>query len=156
MLKRNNMIWLILACVMLFFLSYIRESFFLTLNGVIRNQPEINSYFNWFYMLFNSMSINTLLLLKWISTIVFSIFFVSATLFFIYKYFSNRNYIKVLTYVYAVTVAFILIFGLIGVLLGKYQQFYVIIRFLAGIIQSPLIFFFAIPVFSFIGSFNKK
>lgn len=156
MLKRNNIQWLIFACLMFFFLSYVRESYFLTLNGVIHRQPEINSYVHWFYELFSKLSVNTLSLLKWLSTIVFSVFFVGSTLFFLFKYFNQINYLKVVGYFYAFLLVLILITGGVGVLLGKYHQFYGFIRFLAGIIQSPLIFFTAIPVFSFTGSLNKK
>lgn len=157
MLRRNNIRWLIFAFLMLFFLSYLRESYFLTLNGVIHRQPLINSYVRWFYELFSSMSVETLNSLKWISTMVFSIFFISATLFFLFKYFNQKNYLRVVSYFYAFLVVLMLILGVLGgVVLGKFQQFYGFIRFLAGIIQSPLIFFIAIPVFSFIGSFNKK
>lgn len=155
MLKRNNIRWLIFACLMLFFLSYVRESYFLTLNGVIHRQPEINSYVHWFYELFSKLSVNALSLLKWVSTIVFSASFVGVTLFFLFKYFNQINYLKVVGYFYTSLVVLMLIAGVLGAVLDKFQQFYGFIRFLAGIIQSPLIFFIAIPVFSFIRSFNK-
>ena len=132
---------------MLFFLSYVRESYFLTLNGVIRCQPEINSYVHWFYELFSKLSINTLNLLKWISTIFFSVSFIAATLFFLFKYFNKFIYLKAVGYFYIGFIVVMLAIGLVGLLLGKYQQFYKPIRFLAGIIQSPLIFFIAISLF---------
>ncbi|MBX2959485.1 MAG: hypothetical protein KF732_05960 [Flavobacteriales bacterium] len=154
--RKNNIRWLFVACTLLFFLSYLRESYFLTLNGVIHQQPIINSHVRLFYELFSDLSVNTLVVMKWLSTVVFSIFFIGATLFFLHKYFSQMNYLKMVGYFYVGIFTVMLAIGLVGFLLGKYQQFYAPIRFLAGIIQSPILFFIAIPVFSFMGSVNKK
>lgn len=146
---------IVVACLSLFSLSYFRESYFLTLNSVVQGQLKSNSHIDFLYSFFKTIDINKLYIHKWTSTVFFSLIFIGFTLYFLYKYFLNIHYVKIVGYLYLVVIFVVSIVGLISYWLGLFNQWYFILRFIAGIVQSPLVFFFFIPLFSFVNMIKE-
>lgn len=126
--------------VLLFLIGYIRETVFLVINSVLRNYPfpYNRSYITPPAFLYD-INDETLLMLKWMLTFVFSALFAGMTILFIQFYFRNTSYNKITLRIYLMLVGVSLLLSLVGIIFNSFDETYAISRFIIGLAQYPLI-----------------
>ncbi len=150
LLKNKSLLWLALGTLVLFGLSYLREGFFLSLNGVILNSPSSNAYFDNLLPYFKQLDLKFLVQLKWIGTMLFSLAFMSVTLFFLYKVFNSKRPTIFIAGLYFLFISLSLFVGVSAYFFFSFDKVYSVIREIFGFIQSPLPFFLVAPLFYFL------
>ena len=150
LLQNKSILWLAFGMLVLFVLSYFREGFFLSLNGVILNNPSSNAYFDSILPYFKQLDLKLLVQLKWIGTILFSLSFMIFTLFFLQKVFNSKKPTLFIAGLYFLFISLSLIVGVFGYFFFSFDKVYGIIREIFGFIQSPLPYFLAVPLFYFL------
>lgn len=126
--------------VIIFFIGYLRETFFLVLNSVLNRYPfpYNNSYVSPPDFLYSYNS-QTLITVKWLLTFGFSIVFFIVSLVLIHFYFKNRSFNKITVWAYLFLIGISFSIAGFGILLGNFDETYALSRFIIGLVQSPLI-----------------
>lgn len=139
-LKKIPSVWKwIIFCLLLLFLSYIRETIFLVVNSVIAG--EVNNYANtappnWI----KELNSKELILLKYIFTATFIVLFSFCTHFALSMVFKNKLISNVSKTIYIGTIGLlVLIFGADQLIT---EPLYSLQRMIVGVLHSPLIFLF--------------
>ena len=129
-----------LVLILIFLLGYLRELVFLSINAVINKYPfpYTRAYIKPSPFLYN-LSSETLFYLKWILTLCFSVFFCGATLALIHFYYNSKAFNKLTIATYVVLFMISLITWFLGSLFNQVSFFYTASRFIAGLIQYPLL-----------------
>lgn len=151
LLKKSVTVFLFLIC---FAIGYARETIFLVINTVIHDYPVLNntSYLTPPEFLYN-IDPQQLMSAKWILTFIFSIIFMSITLLIINFYFKSKTFNKITLIINFTLFVFALIISLIGISTNHFDEFYPISRFIAGLLQSPLLTF---AIFTLLYFINKN
>jgi heme/copper-type cytochrome/quinol oxidase subunit 2 len=139
----------ILILVSLLSFGYYRDFLFKTINGLLKAwdfdvdyviPPSLKFLENYQY--------DTLLNLKWVLTLVFSIVYLMIALFAIKTLFNNRKYTQIAIGTYLGIILFSSIFILIGYLFhSTSEKMYEFARYFMGLAQSPIILMILIPAF---------
>lgn len=130
-------------------LGFLRDSIFKTINSLLRAWDLDQDYFLPPLLNFlENFQYDTLVNLKWILTLLFSLLYLLLSLITIKMLFGNRNFFKITIWSY---VAILLVSGIlitIGyVFKGTTEKTYEFARYLMGLAQSPLILMILIPAF---------
>lgn len=116
--------WLVVMVVITVILGFIRDHIFVGMNAQIKGgSPASESLGAW----------------KWILTGAFSVAYYLITILFIKLLYNYRNYYLLATGVYGFLLLIAGIVGLTGIILFTFQQVYLYIRAILGIVQSPVV-----------------
>ncbi len=141
----------IVAALLVLFVctGFFREFVFLNWNEQIRvtyyNSPDshVHPVMQWL----GSFSYESLYWLKWPITLVFSVIFAGLSILIVHLLFKSRAYNKITLYAYAALFLLSFLFFVIGWLIGFRDAAYPIARFLAGMIESPVLLIILIASF---------
>lgn len=145
--KKSVFILLIIVCLLL--LGFYRDFFFKNINALIQSH-ELNVGFSMPSSLsvFDNVEYTSLIKIKWILTIAFSVFHLLISIIAIKILFENKKYIRITIGVYIALTLVSAIFITTGYFFpGISQNMYSFSRYLMGMAQSPLILMILIPAF---------
>jgi hypothetical protein len=133
----------------LLIVGFSRDFIFKSINALVKaNDFDMDYYLHPSLSYLEQFENTTLIKIKWLLTLIFSLLYFIIDYISIKSLFKNQTYLKILffTYVSVFLISGILI--LIGILLqGQRQAMYEFARYLMGMLQSPLILMILIPVF---------
>jgi hypothetical protein len=156
MTNKNRFLYILIILGTIIITGFSRDFIFKSINGLLKAWDS-----NQYYYLHPSISFlekydyNTLINLKWLLTICFSLFYLLITLFAVRFFFGKKK--KYLFIVYAAYLSLICISGLSvlgGYLFNSTERMYEFARYLMGMAQSPLILMILIPLFKFMEKEN--
>ncbi|HRN40612.1 MAG TPA: hypothetical protein PK649_00895 [Vicingus sp.] len=128
----------ILLGFILLLLTLLRENVFLEINGVLNQTGYNKAYFYLLDPLISNLSIDQLVLLKWVLTIGFILLISSLTVLVVKWWFNQTNYtsttIKIILLLFIVSSVITFILWL----LGLFNHYYVVLRKMVGFLSSPL------------------
>lgn len=126
--------------ILLFFIGYLREAVFLTLNSVYNNNPFP---YNTAYIkppdFLYQWNESSLYYLKWSLTIGFSFVFAATALLLVHFYFKNHHFNKITIFIYLILIILSTLVSFTGLITNSFDTLYAISRFIIGLVQSPLI-----------------
>lgn len=150
MKKVKKPIQLTALLLLIFFVGYYREIFFLVINSVINGEPYP---YNVFYIqapdFLNQLSPSFLITLKWGLTFLFSAVLMLLTILVVQIYFSTQKYFKLVFSIYGLICIVAIVFYAVGLLFNILESTYPITRYLIGLPQSPLLCFLVFIVVYF-------
>jgi len=153
-LKKINSVIIAVLFIGLFVLSYLRESYFRVINGIISNRKSnINIAPPEF--LKNNFTPEQLINLKWILTIFFCFCFWGIGVLILKKLFPGKNFFKKFSIIYISFFVLAVCLALSGKIVGQWEEFYSISRSLIGILHSPVLILGAVGIFYF-AQFHHK
>ena len=142
-----------LGVLFVFTLSYLRENYFLVLNGVINNNDSYKANIqipNFLY----SFSINQLIILKWTSAVVFLFLFLVLSRYVIANNFNNKLITKITTYLFILICAISGLLFLLSVYIS--DSLYTFAHILLTILISPLYLLGIFPIMLFYTNQNIR
>lgn len=130
-------------------LGYLRDSVFKTINALLRAWDLDQDYFTPPFLNFmENLQYDTLVNLKWVLTLLFSILYLLISLTTIKFLFSNRTFFKITIWSYlAILIVSCVLITFGYVFKGTTEKTYEFARYLMGLAQSPLILMILIPAF---------
>lgn len=145
MKKYKNKIFALVGLLVLFFVSYIRQSLFLVINAIINGDAYNYSNYAPPQWLTDNFSSAQLMTIKWPLTIVFIVLFMGITVLFLNFIFHNKrlNIYVFVAFTFLMLCSFLL-YG-IGWLSGSFSNWYFWSHQLAMLSQSPLIYMICLP-----------
>ncbi|MCB0401990.1 MAG: hypothetical protein KDD41_07890 [Flavobacteriales bacterium] len=150
---------LVVAFILLFAFTvgYIRETIFVVINSVINDYafPYNPSYLEPPAFLYD-IETGNLIKIKWFLTFVFSLIFFGITLWLVNFYFRSKSYNRIILLTYSILFAASLIITLLGFLFNQYESFYGISRFIAGLLQYPLMTLILFTMFYFVNQLYRE
>jgi hypothetical protein len=160
MSKSKKILHLSSIALLLLFLSFYRDYVFRSINALLMAWD-----YNMDYPIHSSLSFlknveyNSVVMFKWVLTILFSLFFLLLLLWAVKVLFNNKNYrnISIATYIGVFAIA--AVFMLCGyIFTSTTERMYEFARFVMGMAQSPLILMILVPIFLFAEKqeMNKK
>lgn len=145
----------VLLTVIILFLTVLRENLFLEINGIINQQEFNKAYFYWFSDWFNNQSTQSLIILKWLFTVVFVLLISYITTIVIRINFGNEQQLFLIK-IYGVTYLILIVLTALFWLFGGFAQGYFILRKIAGVLQSPLPLFIVYALMYLTLKINSK
>ena len=143
--------------MLLFIIGYIRESVFLVINSVLNQYPfPYNPSYIPPPAYLYSLSSQELINLKWVFTIVFSLLFMLFSWLIIHFYFNTKKYNKIILYIYLTLISISFLFAVVGILFNCFDILYTPSRFIAGIVQSPILVITLFTLLLFINHIETK
>ncbi|TND06486.1 MAG: hypothetical protein FD123_3524 [Bacteroidetes bacterium] len=103
----------------------------------------------------NSFEYGTLYYAKWPLTFLFTVIFAAFAALIVRAIFQNRRLVIITLLAYSAVFFTGLLFYGIGVLAGSVERFYVIARFLAGMVETPALLIVLVPAFYLFRQENK-
>jgi hypothetical protein len=148
-MPRRSKVFICVLILVFIATGFLREFVFLNWNEQIRvtyyqsPDPHVHPAMQWL----GAFSYDTLYWLKWPLTLIFSAIFTVLSVSVMQLLFSNRTYNRITLYSYTAIFLSSLILFCAGWLLGFYDALYPIARFLAGIIETPILLIILIASF---------
>jgi len=138
----------LIACVLLFF-GYYRDFVFKNINALLKARDyEVSYALPSSLQFIEQYSYNTLLSLKWLLTLLFSIVYWGISTITIYLLFKNKRYNRITSFLYLAVIFLSGIFIATGFLFqSSAETMYEFARYLMGMAQSPIILMILIPAF---------
>ena len=96
---------------------------------------------------FTNYEYHTLVNIKWVLTIVFSIIYLIISIFTVRLLFNNKKYIRLTVATYAGVLVVSCVFIAIGFVFHHSENMYSLARYLMGMVQSPVLLMIVIPAF---------
>lgn len=145
--------FLLLLILALLFLGYYRDFVFRTINSMLQARDYDVDYSPPSSMEFlEDFSYKSLINMKWVLTVVFSLCYLLLALLTLKILFNNRKYRTVTIGVYLSITLVSGMFMLCGLLfVGTSARMYEFARYLMGMLQSPIILMILIPAFKLSG-----
>jgi len=128
----------IILGILILIISLLRENVFLELNAIIDKEPYNKAYFYFFQESFTQLPYQKLMQLKWLLTGGFSLLITILSYFTIYFLFRNKNFNKLALVFYASIFGLLMILTTVFYGFNLFDNYYFILRKIAGFIQSPL------------------
>jgi hypothetical protein len=148
-MKSNTVLKTITIIALLLLVGYSRDFIFKSINALIKaNDSEMDYFLHPSLTWLTTFSNATLIKIKWIFTILFSLVFLLIGILALKFLFKNKNYSLILILAYSLLFSLsAVLFGL-GVLFKNSSiEFYEAARYFMGMLQSPLIIMILIPLF---------
>lgn len=141
----------ILLTVGIVLLGFLREYLFVNINWIYLTltNGRMNGARREFHFLID-WAPSEILLLKWLLTLLFSISFFLVTSLIIKVFFQNKQYNKIVAFVYIALIAISGALYLAGKFLGIYLEIYGAIRTLMGMVQSFMPLMILVVLFKFL------
>lgn len=129
--------------------GYLRDSVFKTINALLRSWDLGQDYFLPPFLSFlENYEYDTLVNLKWLLTLLFSILYLMLSIFTVKLIFNDRKYFKITIWTYAGIIILSGFFIVIGYIFsGTSEKMYEFARYLMGMAQSPIVLMILIPTF---------
>jgi len=124
--------------LLLLVIAVVRENVFLELNAIIRKVTYNRAYFYFFQESFTKLPYIKLMQLKWLLTALFSCIMALISFTVIYLWFKNKLYNKWTLLFYALLFGILLLLTPMLYGFNLFNNYYFIVRKIAGFIQSPL------------------
>ena len=147
-LTKKIILFTFTTCIILFS-GFYRDFVFKSINALIQSH-ELNVGFSMPPSLsfFQNIEYTTLIKIKWLLTILFSILYLAISIFCIKILFENKKFIRITIIVYIALTAISAIFMTLGYFIpGISHNMYSFSRYLMGMAQSPIILMILIPAF---------
>lgn len=145
-----------LLFLIIFFIGYVREAIFLTINAVYhKNAFPYNSAYITPPDFLYQWDKTALFYLKWGLTLFFSLIFMGLTLWIIHYYFNTKKYNKFTLLFYGSLILLASTLSIFGMLSNSFEYVYTPSRFIIGLVQSPLISLVLFVLFYFISNKPK-
>ncbi len=159
--KRSSIlrsIALIFLTVSIIFLGYLRDSIFKSINALLRAWDLNQDYYLPRFLSFlENYEYNTLVNIKWLLTLLFSIFYLFFSLLAMKLLFNNRKYFKITLFTYLGIIILSGLFIIAGYLFeSSSEKMYEFARYLMGMAQSPIVLMILIPTFKLSEKENNK
>jgi hypothetical protein len=126
--------------------GFLRDYLFKSVNALLKAWDYDQDYYLPAPLSFlENYEYNTLVNLKWLMTLIFSIIYLFISIFSLKLIFHDHRYRRLCIYTYA---AIILLSGLFigwGMIAGKPEKMYEFARYLMGMAQSPIVLMILIP-----------
>jgi hypothetical protein len=150
MKKVKKPIQLTALLLLIFFVGYYREIFFLVINSVVNGDPyPYNVFYIQAPVFLKQLSHSFLITLKWGLTFLFSAVLMLLTILVVQIYFSTQKYFKLVVSIYGLICIVAIVFYAVGLLFNISESTYPITRYLIGLPQSPLLCFLVFIVVYF-------
>lgn len=149
---KKYLLLLLILCIILF-LGYYRDFVFVTINAILQAKDYEAQYTPPASLQFlDQFPYGTLMNLKWLLTLLFSIVYLLVALVTLRVLFNKKRYNRITIGVYAVVMLISGMFMLTGYLFqGSSAKMYEFSRYLMGMAQSPVILMILIPAFKLSG-----
>ncbi|CAN5519616.1 hypothetical protein BH10BAC1_BH10BAC1_12520 [soil metagenome] len=140
---------LVFMAILIIGSGYLRDSIFKSMNALLRAWDLNQDYYLPRFLSFmENYEYETIVNLKWVLTVLFSILYLLFALIAIKLVFNNRNYLKITFYTYIGIIILSGIFISIGFIAkGSAEKMYEFARYLMGFAQSPIVLMVLIPAF---------
>jgi len=148
-LKRNKLLT-IFGFLLLIVCTYFRENILLQINASLEGEVFHRSYIYLFADFFNNLSQTELTIWKWGVTIVVSSIMSAITIVSLHQWFQSYKLAKLTSYIYGITLIFVVLLAFISYLFGCFYDVYFILRLILGLVQSPIPFFAFFTLFYFL------
>jgi len=155
-MSNKTKVFIMFLFLLIFFLGYVRETIFIIVNSVLYNYPfPFNSSYIVPPKFLYDYSTQSLINIKWLLTLLFSLVFMLLSVVIFKFYFKNKIIIRYTYILYALLVAVSFLFFLIGYLVNYVAIGYPIARFFMGFAQSPLTTLVLFVIFYFRNNHNS-
>jgi hypothetical protein len=145
----KKIIWFISIACFILILGYYRDFVFKSVNALIQSY-ELNKVYSTPPSLsfFENFDYYALIKIKWILTLLFSLFYLAVSIISIKILFENNNYLRITIGVYIALALVSAIFMTTGYFFpGISHNMYSFSRYLMGMAQSPIVLMILIPAF---------
>lgn len=151
-------IYIGILALMLVFSGYLRDSIFKSMNALLRAWDLDQDYYLPKLLSFlQDYEYNTIVNLKWILTILFSILYLIFSLLAVKLFYNDWKYYKITILTYLGILILSGLFILSGFIFeGSSEKMYEFARFLMGMAQSPIVLMILIPAFKLSEKENAK
>lgn len=155
-ISRN--ISLIILALAIIFSGYLRDSIFKSMNALLRAWDlDQDYYLPRFLSFLENYEYNTIVNLKWLLTVLFSIVYLIFSILAIKLLFNDRKYFKITFFTY---IGIMIVSGLFittGFMFeSTAEKMYEFARYLMGMAQSPIVLMILIPAFKLSEKENIK
>ncbi|HEX8517710.1 MAG TPA: hypothetical protein VF868_16040 [Bacteroidia bacterium] len=148
MKKTRLILFYIFLILLLIGLGYYRDFVFKSTHALLRAWDlETDYYIHPSLSFLENYEYETIVNLKWVFTILFSIAYLSATLIAVKFIFHNKKFMIITVWVYTGIVLLSGLLMLIGIISGSTENMYEFARYFMGMAQSPLILMILFPLF---------
>lgn len=136
----------ILGLLLILTFSYCREVIFLSINELLNQQPI--SEFNILEPLLNNWNSESLVHLKYVLTLLFTLLFTGLTLLFLSIGFQSALAFQSAKFIYIIIFIVMLLIGVLGYFIFGFKEVYPLLRFFIEYLHGPFLFliFSTIPV----------
>lgn len=134
----------VLLMLLLLICTYLRENIAVEINALIKGYTYNEAQFYFFDDFLSSFSQNSIILIKWGVTFIFSIVFLLLTTTIHYFLFKDKKSIKIIIYHYVILYVVIVLGFFISKLINVFDVIYPVLHNIIGYVFSPL------PLFVFI------
>lgn len=144
-----NRFFIPLSVIILIALSFFRESVFVNINTHMWHLFYHNdkTYLAPYLSFLQQLSYSQFYWFKWALTVFFSLLFLFLSCIIIQLVFKEKKFIRWTIYSFAAIMAVSALAFVIGKLLNRSEDGYIISHFFMGMIQSPFVLIFLIPAF---------
>ncbi len=144
---------LILIICLLLFLGFYRDFVFKNINALLKAWDfDLEYSMPNSLKLFENLEYATLVNLKWLLTLLFSIIYLIIPVYTIHLLFKNKKYTVITIYLYVSITVMSSLFILTGVVFeNTSDKMYEFARYFMGMLQSPIILMILIPTFKLAG-----
>ena len=150
--------YIVIITFLVVFAGYLRDSIFKTINALLRSWDlDQDYYLPPFLSFLENFEYDTLVNLKWLLTLIFSLVYLFISIITIKLLFNNSKYVKLSIFTYLGIIFISGIFILSGyIFTGISEKMYEFARYLMGMAQSPVILMILIPTFKLAEKENFK
>ena len=147
-LIKKYILFALIISALLFF-GYSRDLIFKSINKILQSSDHHTiDTLPRFLQFLENYDHTTLLNIKWLLTILFSLIYLAITIIAIQLLFKNKKYIRIIFTVYIVIILISALFIGLGLLFKNTSEtMYEFARYLMGIAQSPIVLMILIPAF---------
>jgi hypothetical protein len=148
-MSARKILWSILIIALLCLAGFYRDFVFKSINNLLQAWDNDMSYSMAAHLSFlEEFEYDSLVRLKWLLTLLFSLCFLLITMLAIHVLFTNRYYLRIAIFSYLALVILSALITFTGFLIeGLADEAYELARYLMGIAQSPLVLMILVPCF---------
>lgn len=148
----------LLAIIALLILGFYRDFLFKNMNALLQawdNDMDYSMPISLHF--FENLEYTTIMNLKWVFTLVFSLFYLLVSFITIKYMFQNKKYLRLTFGAYLILISISSVFIFIGMAFeNTSDKMYEFAHYLMGITQSPILLMILIPVFKLFEKENIK
>lgn len=136
--------------LLLLLLTYFRENFLLEINASMALEEYNRSYSYWLSDFFENMTHELLIKWKWGLTMFFSVVMTFVTILSLYCWYKSIYLLKIVGLFYLVFLLIVCVLSLVGFVTNSFNDLYIVLRKILGLVQSPIPFFVFFVLFYWI------
>lgn len=148
MKKLRIIAFYLLIILLLLAVGYYRDFVFKSINALLQAwDSEVDYYITPSLSFIENYEYETIVRLKWLLTMIFSLAYLGISLLAVKFIFDRRSFMKITVFVYMAITALSGCLILIGMIIGSQEKMYEFARYFMGMAQSPLVLMILFPVF---------